>query len=140
MSEMTEEEWVEVQEALVRGGIRECINSIIHRRAGFDEPDEMIIRINNVNRMLLYRAYDDGSGGTVVIVPSQVNGYFEGHYDGEYVMEGTEVNGTLFCICPQSGGGTVSVLVATEIVDNAAGTPFDSIPEARAYIRGLTAK
>lgn len=103
-----------------------------------DEPE--CVRINSTNRMILHRAYDDGNGGNISLRNSVIPGYFDGEYDGEYVMEGVEINGVLFSIVPNSGGGTYAVLVGTEIVENEAGVTFNSVLEARAYIQGLTAK
>lgn len=96
--------------------------------------------LNDANRMLVYRAYDDGDGNTVAIQPSSTPGYFEGVYDDTVVMSGIEVGGKLYSICPQSGGGSVSVLVGDEIVHNGIGPVFDSWAEAYAYVTGLTAR
>ena len=96
--------------------------------------------LNDANRMLVYRAYDDGDGNTVAIQPSSTPGYFEGVYDDTVVMSGIEVGGKLYSICPQSGGGSVSVLVGDEIVHNGIGPVFDSWAEAYAYVKGLTAR
>lgn len=96
--------------------------------------------LNDANRMLVYRAYDDGDGDTVAIQPSSTPGYFEGVYDDTVVMSGIEVGGKLYSICPQSGGGSVSVLVGDEIVHNGIGPVFDSWAEAYAYVKGLTAR
>lgn len=95
------------------------------------------VTLSDTSRALLYRAYDDGDGGTFSLVSSKTPGYFEGLYNGDYVMEGTEVGGTLYSICSNSGGGTVSVLVGAQIIDSSAGLSFSSESEARAYVSGL---
>lgn len=97
-------------------------------------------QIRDANRALIYRAYDDGDGNTLSLEPSEHQGWFVGTYDDQLLLEGTEVDGTLYSICAQSGGGMVAVLVGTEIVDNSAGAIFSSTAEARAYIQGLTAR
>ena len=98
------------------------------------------LHIRDANRAILYRAYDDGDGNTISLVPSHHGGWFVGTWDGDPVMEGIEVEGTLYSVVPQSGNGTVSVLVGQEIEENVVGPIFDSKAEARAYIQGLTAK
>lgn len=96
--------------------------------------------LSDANRMLLYRAYDDGDGSTVTIQAGSTDDYFVGMYEDMEVMEGVQIDGTLYSICPQSGGGLVTVLVGEEIVQNVVGPTFSSFPEARAYIKGLTTK
>lgn len=98
------------------------------------------LSITDSNRLLIYRAYDDGDGNTITLEPSDKDNWFVGTYDGYLVMEGIEVDGTLYSVCPQSGGGLVAVLVGDEIVSNSVGAVFGSAPEARAYVQGLTAK
>ena len=97
-------------------------------------------KLSDANRMLVYRAYDDGDGNTVAIQPSSTPGYFVGVYDDTVVMSGIEIDGKLYSICPQSGGGSVSVLIGDEIVQNGIGSIFDSWVEAYTYVKGLTAR
>lgn len=137
MSKITDEEWTEVVDSLVRGGLRDTIDALIRERVS-GNPLPTWMNLNNL--LLLYRAYDDGDGNTVKIRKSSTEGYFEGEYDGEYVMEGTVIDGVLYSICPQSSGGTVAVLVGDELIKNFMGVPFPTIPEARSYIQGLAAK
>jgi hypothetical protein len=99
-----------------------------------------VFQIRDANRLLIYRAYDDGDGNTLDLEPSEHEGWFVGTYDGQLLLEGTEVDGTLYSVCAQSGGGLVAVLVGTEIVDNSAGAIFSTAAEARAYVQGLTAR
>lgn len=99
----------------------------------------MSINLRDVNRLLIYRAYDDGDGNTVSLEPNG-DGWFVGKWDGDPVMEGVEVNGTLYSICPQSGGGQVAVLVGRQIVENEIGITFSSTEDAKAYVQGLTTK
>jgi hypothetical protein len=100
----------------------------------------MSLRINDSNRLLIYRAYDDGDGNTVSLVPSEHEGWFVGVYDGHEVMYGTEINGTLYSVCPSSGNGVVSVLVGTALVENSLGRVFSSVAEAREHVQGLRQK
>lgn len=95
--------------------------------------------VTDSNRLLIYRAYDDGDGNTLNIEPGEKDGWFIGTYDGDTVMEGIEADGMLFSICPQSGGGRVAVLIGREIEQNVIGTVFSSTAEARAYVQGLIA-
>lgn len=137
MSGMTEQEWAEVQAALVKGGLRECIDSLLHARSG----GNVFTGISDRNRAILYRAYDDGEGRTIHLVPHATEAnWFSGVWGDEDVMEGVEIEGTLYSVCPHSGGGLATVLIGTEIEENVVGPTFHSYPEARAYIRGLTAK
>lgn len=98
------------------------------------------LHIKDANRAILYRAYDDGDGNTISLVSSRYEGWFVGTWDGDPVMEGTEIKGTLYSICPQGSTGTVAVMVGREIEKNVVGPTFDSKAEARAYIQGLTAR
>lgn len=96
--------------------------------------------LSDANRMLLYRAYDDGDGSTITIQAGSTDDYFVGMYEDEKMMEGVQIDGTLYSICLQSGDGLVTVLVGEEIVQNVVGPTFRSWSEARAYIKGLTTK
>lgn len=105
------------------------------------EGDQTVsdLGISDANRMLLYRAYDDGEGNTINLKPDG-DGWFLGLWSDDPVMEGTEIDGTLYSIVPMSGNGIVSVLVGRQIVDNHVGPVFTTSAEARAYVQGLTAK
>ena len=93
------------------------------------------VTLSDTNRALLHRAYDDGDGNSFSIVPSAFPGYFEGVCDGNKMMEGTEVNEILYSICPNSGGGTVSVLRGDQILQNEMGRLMETWGEAREYIQ-----
>lgn len=133
MGEMTEEEWNKVQGALVHGGLRAIIDEMIRSRMPDNAP------ISDVNRMLLYRAYDDGDGNTISLVPGEIEGYFSGMWEDEEVVCGIEIAGVLYSICRLSATD-FAVYVGSEIVENAAGAVFRTVAEAKAYILGLTAK
>ena len=100
----------------------------------------MTFNLRDHNRALIYRAYDDGDGNTISLESNGGGDWFVGTWEGEPVMEGIEVSGTLYSVVPQSGGGLVAVLVGRELEDNEIGVTFSSAPEAKAYIQGLTAK
>lgn len=118
-----------------------CVSLCEHLLAKHEgDPPGMSINLRDANRLLIYRAYDDGDGNTVSLEPNGGGGWFIGKWDGEPVMEGVEVNGTLYSICPQSGGGTVAVLVGSQIVENEIGVVFPSTEDAKEYVQGLTAK
>lgn len=129
-AEMTPEEEELVQRALVNGGLMDVINDMLRQRAEG-------VSITRENRALLNRAFDDGNGNTVFLKPSPVQGYFNGIYDGEIVVHVTEINGVLYSILLSN---KYRVFVGHELERNAPGVEFNSVPEARAYILGLTSK
>ena len=149
---------VEVSEESLRNtwaGDGEAVDAVleravtkIHAAYGLTLTDTTVARnaegevtLSDTNRALLDRAYDDGVGGTFSLIPSDIPGYFEGHYDGDYVMEATEVNGILYSVCSNSGGGMVSVLVGNQICStHNPALAFQSIDGARTYIQGLAAQ
>ena len=119
-----------------------CV-SLCERLLAQHEGDQTVsdLGISDANRMLIYRAYDDGDGNTVTLEPTgEPEGWFVGTHEGEPVMEGVEVDGRLYSVVPQSGGGLVAVLVGRQIVNNEIGAVFTSTAEARAYVQGLTAR
>jgi len=132
VTNLTEEEWQGLQATLVQGGLREYVEGLVAKR------EAGCIPISDANRALLYRAYDDGNGGNITLVPSEHENYFVGMWEDHEVMEGTEIDGVLYSVCPQSGGGWVTVLTGEQITDNDLGPMFRSNAEARAYILGLT--
>lgn len=134
MTTLTEEEWEGLQATLVRGGLKEYVEELVRKRL---EP-ECCVSISDANRAILYAAYDDGDGRNITLVTSDIEGYFVGVWEDHEVMEGTEIDGTLYSVCPQSGGGLVTVLIGDQISSNDVGPIFHSNAEARAYIRGLT--
>lgn len=134
MSDMTEEEWEGVAKALVSGGLRDYINGMLRKRT----EDILPRLISRDNLRLLRQAFDP----LLRIEESDIDGYFVGVVDdGEVVevVEGTEIDGVLYCICPLSGGGLVSVTVGDELIRN-SGETFRIRAEARAYIKGLSAR
>lgn len=132
---MTETEWRGLQATLVHGGLREYVDRLLLSRVeALDCPP-----ISDANRALLYQAYDDGDGNTVTIHTGKT-GYYEGWWDGEMLMEGVEIDGVAYNICPESSGGLVTVFKGDAIVENQIGVTFRSTAEAKAYIKGLTSK
>lgn len=145
MSVMTEEEWARVQATLVRGGLRQEIDRILIHRVNEVRGNLPSFTISDANRSLIFRAYDDGDGGNVTLKGAETEGWFIGVYDTGgpdecEVMEGAQIDGVLYCICPQSGGGLVSVVVGEELIENVVGPTFHTQAEARAYIQGRTTK
>lgn len=92
--------------------------------------------LSDANRMMVYRAFDDGDGNTVTLGSDYIDGYFVGTYGGYQVCSGTEIDGTLYLIVPNCS--SFNVLVGDDVVANVEGVPFNSSKEARAYILGLT--
>ena len=133
---MTNEEWAAVQEALVKGGLRECINGLLANRFQHTCP----VVISDENRRIIERAYDDGDGGGVTLVPTSDHPWFSGMYEDSEVMLGLEHNGTLYSITTLSGGGLVAVITGQGLVNNEVGVAFHGVSEAKAYVKGLTAK
>lgn len=140
MNVISDEEWAEVSAALVRGGLRQVIERIViaHENDVRGEPAQ--VQIGEKNRAIVYRAYDDGDGHTVTLEPTDDHPWFRGVYDGSEVMLGCEYGTTLYSIVYASGGGLVSVIVGEGLVDNDAGTTFHSVPEAKAYVKGLASR
>lgn len=132
MTPVTNHEWDRVLKALVSGGLRECIDDIIAARAN--------VRLSAENRRIVEGAYDDGDGGGITIVPTEDPPWFAGMYEDSELCLGMEHNGTLYTIVYASGGGLVSVLVGRAILDNEMGVAFHGVDEAKAYVKGLTAK
>jgi len=133
VTNLTEEEWQGLQATLVQGGLREYVEGLVAKRLEGD-----CVPISDANRAILYRAYDDGDGRNISLVTSDVEGYFVGVWEDHEVMEGTEIDGVLYSVCPQSGGGLVTVLIGDQLTSNDIGPMFHSNAEARAYIQGLT--
>lgn len=135
MTSLTDAEWNSVQEALVRGGLRACLDNIIsnHRHP-------CVVVLSDANRRIVEQAYDDGGGGGITLVPTNDCPWFAGMYEDSEQMLGLEHEGTLYSIITLSGGGLVSVIVGRGIIENEAGVTFRSTAEAKAYVKGLTAK
>lgn len=133
MARMTEHEWAGVQRALCEGGLREYLDNLLNRRA----PAE--VQVNDKNRQMMYQAYDDGSGNTVTLVVGE-EGWFSGTYDDFEVFQAKEHEGTLYCIVHASGGGLVSVIVGSGLIENEMGITFHGMSEAKAYVLGLTTR
>lgn len=136
MTSLSDEEWKAVQEALVVGGLYECINNILASR--FRQPCP--VSISDVNRRIIEQAYDDGEGNTVTLVATHDCPWFTGMWEDHEVMQGMEHNGTLYSVVSLSGGGLVSVIVGRGLIDNEMGVAFHDVVEAKAYVKGLTAK
>jgi hypothetical protein len=130
MTQMTEDEWRRVQEALVKGGLRECIDNLLTSR----------VPLNIENRRIIERAYDDGDGNGIDLVPTDDIPWFAGMYEDSEVMQGVEHNGTLYSIVHASGGGVCSVIVGRGLLDNEIGVAFPGVGPAKEYVKGLTAK
>lgn len=129
---ITNDEWESVLDALVRGGLRECIDEIIASR-GF-------VPISMENRRIIEEAYDDGNDNTVDLTLTDDPPWFAGMWDEHEVMLGVEHGGVLYSVVHASGGGLVSVIEGRGLLDNEVGVVFRSVGEAKAYVKGLTAK
>lgn len=96
-----------------------------------------IVKVSDQNRRLIEEAYDAGDGVGVTLVAGE-DGWFTGLYDDFEVFQAMERNGLLYSIVHASGGGQVSVIVGSGLIENEIGTTFSSVPEAKAYVQGLT--
>jgi hypothetical protein len=128
---MSDEEWGLVQEALVKGGLRECVDNLLTSRPFLSEK----------NRRIIEQAYDDGNGNSIDLVPISPHPWFAGMYDGDCeVMLGLEHRGVLYSIVHASGGGICSVIVGDGLINNEMGVAFQNVGAAKAYVEGMTAK
>lgn len=130
MTQITDGEWARIQEALVKGGLRECIEDILSTRPS--------LRAENLR--IIDKAYDDGSGHNITLARTDDPPWFVGMYDDHEVMLGCEINGVLYSIVHLSGGGLVSVIIGEGLVENEAGEVFHNVGEAKAYVKGLTSR
>jgi hypothetical protein len=134
---MTEEEWKDVQEALVVGGLRERIDGIIAAR--FHDKTPPPVALSAKNRKIIERAYDDGEGHGITLVPTEDPPWFAGVYEDSELMLGLEHDGLLYSIVYASGGGLMSVITGSGLLNNEMGIAFHGVAEAKAYVQGLTA-
>lgn len=95
------------------------------------------LKMSHKNLLLIIKAYDDGAGGNLDL-RQRDDGWVEGMFDGFLMYEGIEIDGTLYSISHMSGG-QITVAVDEEI-STVDGVWFDTVAEARAYIKGLSAK
>lgn len=130
MTPMSDEEWGRVQEALVKGGLRECIDSLLTSRPFLSEK----------NRRIIEQAYDDGDGNGLSLVPISPHPWFAGMWEDHEVMLGLEHRGVLYSVVHASGGGLVSVIVGDGLINNEIGVAFQGVEAAKAYVEGMTAK
>jgi len=128
---VTDEEWNNVQKALVVGGLRACIDDILASHARNHRL------LSDPNRRIIERAYDDGDGNTVTLVPTDDHPWFAGMWEDHEVMQGVEHDGTLYSVVALGGEGFVSVVVGRGLVDNTIGVVFNGTAEAKAYVQGL---
>lgn len=102
------------------------------------------VTLSDTNRYLIYRAFDDGMGGGITdIVPADEPGYFSCLWagdDGYEAMEGIEVDGVLYSIVPESGGGLMSVYVGDDLTGGGMTNhvTVNNIQAARAHIKERT--
>lgn len=130
-------------DVVVYDGVRKEFHAMC--RADFDQKYEQITTtfpepaLSDVNRRILYDAYDDGDGNTITLSPSSEHpGYFVGRYLGERILDCTEHEGVLYSLVGGTHSGVYTVLVGEELTENALGEEFWSLSEARAYVLGLT--
>jgi len=130
---VTDEEWNNVQKALVVGGLRACIDDILASHVRDHRP----VSISSANRRIIEKAYDDGNGNNITLVETDDPPWFAGMWEDHEVMQGVEHDGTLYSVAALGGGGLVSVIVGRGLVENEIGAVFPSIHRAKAYVQGL---
>jgi hypothetical protein len=130
MTPMTEEEWQRVQEALVKGGLRECVDSLLARRP----------YLSIGNRKIIEQAYDDGDGNNIRLVVTDRFPWFLGMWEDSVVYRGLECRGTLYSIVMLNGDDRCTVIIGDGLVTNEIGVAFQSVDAATAYVEGITAK
>ena len=124
MAATTEQEWETIQEALVKGGLRETIDRILLTRQ--DTPT-----ISETNRRMLVEAF---RGPRFII--TTIDNYFTGHCDSELVVEGKEVDGTLYSIFHIEK--RYVVMVGDQVITK-NGITFGNLTYAWNYVQRLTA-
>lgn len=106
----------------------------------FHRTYEMPLVLSERNRWVIERAYDDGDGGGITLVPTDDPPWFAGMYEDSELYLGMEHEGTLYSIVHLSGGGLCSVIVGRGLLENEIGPAFHGVEDAKAYVKGLTAK
>ena len=104
------------------------------------DPVKPPLLISDKNRLMLLEAYDDGDGNTIDITPSEEKPWFVGSYEGEVLLEGVEHNGVLYVVIIAQYGVRRTVVTEGEALVHGMGIVFDSVPDAKAYVKGLIAK
>lgn len=126
MAATTEQEWEAIQEALVKGGLRETIDHILLTRQ--DTPT-----VSEANRRMLAEVF---RGMTPRFTITVIDNYFTGHCDSELVVEGKEVDGTLYSIFHIEKQYVVAV---GDQVITRSGIAFGNLAYAWNYVEEITA-
>lgn len=105
----------------------------------FEQTYEMPLLLSKKNRKIIERAFDDGEGHGVTLVPTDDYPWFAGVYEGSQLYLGMEHEGTLYSIVHASGGGLCSVIIGRGLLENEMGVALHGIEQAKAYVQGLTA-
>lgn len=128
MAATTEQEWQSIQEALIKGGLRETIDHILLTR-------QEASGVSEFNRQMLAQAFWPLDGRFVL---TAVDHYFAGRHNGHLLVEGVEADSVLYTIHHFSSG-TVSVYIGDQIVTRTDGVSFENVGQAWDYIREITA-
>lgn len=125
MKPVTNEEWDIIVGALVHGGLRETIDDIIQTRLPSEEVSEE-------NRRLLASAFvkQGEDGGRFRLATCEKR--FTGWYEDEIVVEGVEIDGTLYTIFHI--GDWVELFVGDTVLGDEPGRRFNSARDAWAHI------
>lgn len=126
MAATTEQEWEAILEALVKGGLRETIDHILLTRQ--DTPT-----ISEANRRMLAEAF---RGMNPRFIITTIDNYFTGHCDSKLVVEGKEVDGTLYSIVHNEK--RYVVMVGDQVITG-RGIAFGNLTDAWGDVERLTA-
>lgn len=127
MGATTDQEWEDIKEALVRGGLRETIDRILLTRIHTPE-------VSAANRKMLSDVY---GGGVERFVLTTMDQYFAGHLGRNLIVEGVEVKGLLYTL-RHNDDGTVRVMVGDNVSKD-VGRTFPSVREAWDAVKDFTA-
>lgn len=106
----------------------------------FNETYEVPVLVSPENRRIIESAFDDGDGHTITLRPVDDHPWFVGAWEDQHLYLGMEHEGVLYSIVSLSGSGSVAVIIGDGLVQNEVGVAFPNEAEAKAYVKGLTAK
>lgn len=98
--------------------------------------------ISDANRRMIEKAYDSGEPGSTVefSVDPDLVGWVVASYEGTPLYYGREIDGVLYSAVPASGGGLVSVLKGSEILDVCEVRMFHCLADARRFVESIAAQ
>lgn len=119
-----------------------CVSLVEHLVDGQDVASVTTpLPMSDANRRMIEKAYDSGEPGSTIefSVDPDFVGWVVGSYEGDPIYHGREVNGMLYSIV-FAGGGLVSVLEGTEILDVCEIRSFKTTVAARQFVESIAAQ